>query len=510
MSRSLRSGFRHRAGRAAAVVGAVAAIAFVSAPAVASAVPNPLVGSTFSISSPGSLSGTSGQPITPVQFVASHVDVSTAPATTSIRWVPEQLPNGLTLSGTGLLSGTLKAAIPRGVYDLQVKAIETVTTELNGKQRIDSRKVRFDTSISISGPSVTSSDPTAIGSGFSGPSGVAVDSSGHVFVADTDHNRVVKMDADGSNLTTIATGFSRPAGVAVDSSGHVFVADTLHSLVVKMDSDGSNQTVIGSGFRYPAGVAVDSSGTVFVSDSGNNRVVKMDADGSNRTVIGSGFNYPAGVAVDSSGTVFVSDSGNDRVVKMNSDGSNLITIASGLQYPYGLTVDSSVHVFVAESNNHRVVKMNADGSNQTDIVYGSAPSGVAVDSSGAVFVSDFGNTKIIAVPSNASFNIPDQILPEAFAGSGLSTTLLAVDKVDPSTSPRVTSVRWSASSLPAGLWLSSSGELRGRPRPTLQGGYYPIYVTATESVKTKIGGVLTVTTKTVSRKLSLYVYPFGF
>jgi hypothetical protein len=60
------------------------------------------------------------------------------------------------------------------------------------------------------------------------------------------------------------------------------------------------------------------------------------------------------------------------------------------------------------------------------------------------------------------------------------------------------------------LWLSSSGELRGVPNASLQGGYYPIYVTATESVKTKIGGVLTVTTKTVSRKLSLYVYRFGF
>jgi len=388
MSRSLRSGFRHRAGRAVAVVGLVATIAFVSAPAVASAAPNPLAGSTFSISSPGSLSGTSGQPITPVQFVASNVDVSTAPATTSIRWVPEQLPKGLTLSGTGLLSGTLKAAIPRGVYDLQVKAIETVTTELNGKQRIDRRRVRFDTSISISGPSVTSSDQTAIGSGFSEPSGVAVDSSGHVFV---------------------------------------------------------------------------------------------------------------------------SDANNGRVVKMNSDGSNLITIASGLQFPYGLTVDSSVHVFVAESNNHRVVKMDADGSNQTEIVSGSAPAGVAVDSSGTVFVSDLGNTKIIVVPSNASFNIPDQILPQAFAGSTLSPTQLVVDKVDPSTSPRVTSVRWSASSLPAGLWLSSSGELRGVPRASLQGGYYPIYVTATESVKTKIGGAPTVTTtKTVSRKLSLYVYKFGF
>ena len=68
---------------------------------------------------------------------------------------------------------------------------------------------------------------------------MAVDSSGHVFVADIGYSQIVKMNADGSNRTPIALGFnplgfSTPWGVAVDSSGHVFVADTANNQIVKL------------------------------------------------------------------------------------------------------------------------------------------------------------------------------------------------------------------------------------------------------------------------------------
>ena len=157
---------------------------------------------------------------------------------------------------------------------------------------------------------------TTIGSGFNGPYGVAVDSSGYIFVADTFNSQIVKMNADGTNQTNIGSGFFSPFGVAVDSSGHVFVADTSNSRIVKMNADGSSQTTIASGFT-PIGVAVDSLGHVFVADTSNNRIVEMNADGSNQTNIGSGFYIPSGVAVDSSGHVFVADSGNSRIVKLS-------------------------------------------------------------------------------------------------------------------------------------------------------------------------------------------------
>jgi len=377
MSRSFSSGFRHGLGRAAAVVGLVATVVFVSAPAMASAATVPLVGSTFSISSPGSLSGTSGQAITPVQFVASNVDASTAPATTSITWVAGQLPAGLALSATGQLSGTLNASIPGGVYDVRVVATEKVVTKWRGRRIVAYAAADFATRISIAGPSVTVSDQTVIGSGFDTPSGVAVGSSGHVFVADTGNSRVVKMDVDGSNRTVIGSGFAGPYGVAVDSSGHVFVADTDNSRVVKMDADGSNQTAFESGFFYPYGVGADSSGHVFVA--GNGRVVTLDA------------------------------------------------------------------------------------------------------------------------------RIPDQTIPSVEAGQPLVATQLVGGAVDPSTPPRVTSVKWFASSLPAGLRLSSSGVLSGTPLAALDAGRYSIYVVATQRVTTKIGTVTSVTTKTTSRVIQIVI-----
>ena len=205
--------------------------------------------SSFSINDPGSLSGTSGQAITPVEFIASNVDASTGPVATAIKWTAGQLPSGLSLSPAGVLSGTLSASIPGGLYDLRIIASERVTSGSRGLKSVIWFTTDLATQISISGPSVFSSNQTTIGSGFSYPGGVAVDTSHHVFVGDYGNNRIVSMNADGSNQTTIAaTGFSYPMGVAVDTSGHIFVADYGNSRIVSMDADGSNQTTIGSGF----------------------------------------------------------------------------------------------------------------------------------------------------------------------------------------------------------------------------------------------------------------------
>jgi sugar lactone lactonase YvrE len=507
MSRLFSSRFLHGLAKAAAVVGLASTIVFVSSPSMASAPTVPLTGSTFSISNPGSLTGTSGQAITPVQFVASNVDVSTGRASTSVRWVAAQLPAGLALSATGLLSGTLSASIPGGVYDLRIIATERVTTMSRGSRSVTSITADFATQISISGPSVIFSNPTVIGSGFTYPFDMAVDTSGHIFTTQSSNNRIIRMNTDGSNQTIIDSGFNGPTGVAVDTFGHIFVADRMNNRIVKMASDGSNPTVIGSGFNLPTRVAIDASGHIFVADSmttGNGRIVKMNADGSNPTVIGSGFNRPYGVAVDTSGRVFVADYGNNRIVRMNTDGSNQTVIGSGFSCSYGVAVDTSGHVFVADTCNFRVVRMNSDGSNQTTIGSGfSFPSGVAVDTSGRVFVADSNNNRVVVL--NGGFSIPDQPIPSVQAGRPLVATQLVSAFIDPSTSPAVTSVSWFASSLPAGLKLSSSGVLSGTPKVALAAGNYSIYVSAIEQVTTKVGEVTTVTSKTTSRVIPIVI-----
>jgi DNA-binding beta-propeller fold protein YncE len=164
------------------------------------------------------------------------------------------------------------------------------------------------------------------------PRGIAVDSSGYVYVADSGNNRIQKFDSDSNFITTWGSQgsgdgqFRNPSGIAVDSSGYVYVADSGsvcvpsgNNRIQKFDSDGTFITKWGSygtgdgEFIHPWSIAVDSSGYVYVADSGNHRIQKFDSDGTFITKWGSNgagegeFDWPVGIAVDSSGYVYVAE-----------------------------------------------------------------------------------------------------------------------------------------------------------------------------------------------------------
>jgi tripartite motif-containing protein 71 len=189
---------------------------------------------------------------------------------------------------------------------------------------------------------------------FSRPQGVTADSSGNVYVADFGNSRIQKFTADGKFITKWgargsgdgefgsgdAIVFVGPTGIAVDSSGNVYVADFGNSRIQKFTADGkfitkwgargSGDGEFGSGdaivFVGPTGIAVDSSGNVYVADFGNSRIQKFTADGKFITkwgARGSGdgeFSRPQGIALDSSGNVYVADSGSDIIQKFTADG----------------------------------------------------------------------------------------------------------------------------------------------------------------------------------------------
>jgi hypothetical protein len=194
-----------------------------------------------------------------------------------------------------------------------------------------------------------STDGTGSSARFSSPHGVAVDTAGNVFVADRNNHTIRKVTgagvvttlagAAGSSGSADGTGsaarFNQPVGVAVDSSGNVFIGDRNNHTIRKITSVGVVTTLAGTAgssgstdgtgsaarFNLPYGVAVDTAGNVFVADNFNYTIRKITSAGVVTTLAGlagsSGstdgtgsaarFGQPLGVAVDTAGNVFVAD-----------------------------------------------------------------------------------------------------------------------------------------------------------------------------------------------------------
>jgi hypothetical protein len=305
---------------------------------------------------------------------------------------------------------------------------------------------------------------------FNFPFGIALDAQGTLYVADSQNEVIRKVAPDGTTSTLAgsvqdagwADGpgasamFANPTGVAVDGTGNVFVADPANNRVREVAPDGTTGTVAGNGdagwldgvgvnalFFNPTGVAVDTSGNVYVADLINNRVRKILPDGTTSTLAGNGdggwadgtgapdytavFAYPYGVAVDAQGVVYVADFFNYCIRKVASDGTTTTLAgnrdagwADGTGGPGGTTqfgivvgvgVDVDGNVYVADTGNNRIRKVAPDGTTTTLAGNGDAgyadgmggpngaamftePTGVVVDSQGVVYVTDYVNQRI--------------------------------------------------------------------------------------------------------------------
>ncbi len=329
------------------------------------------------------------------------------------------------------------------------------------------------------------------------PTGLAIDGSGNFYIADALNQRIRKIA--GTTISTIAGNgvssysgnggparnaqMNSPQGVAVDTAGNLYIADTGNNVVRKVGKDGNIVTFAGNGaagnggdggsatsaqLKTPQGIAVDSAGNVYIADSGNARVRKVDSGGNISTVAGNGtagyggdggaagtaqFNTPTAVAVDAAGNVYIADFNNNRIRKVSSGGT-ITTIAGNgyagyrgdggpatsaqLNGPQGVAVDSAGNIYIADTGNNVIRLVNTtglistiagnglagysgDGGTATQAQIGN-PSSVSVDTPGNLYMAD-GSTRVRKIfPNGLIATVAGQRHGRLSGDGGLATT----------------------------------------------------------------------------------------
>jgi uncharacterized protein (TIGR03437 family) len=356
------------------------------------------------------------------------------------------------------------------------------------------------------------------------PYAVATDSAGNFYIADSGNN-VIRKVANGVITTFAGNGtigysgdngpatsaqLNAPYGVAVDSAGNLYIADSANN-VIREVSNGVISTFAGNGTSgytgdngpatsaqlfTPSAVAVDSAGNLYIADFGNNVIRKVSASsGVISTVAGTSATYgfggdngpatsaelyqPAGLAVDSSGNLYIADTANSRVRKVSATG--VITTVAGngtpgfagdgaaatsaeLNEPFGLAVDTAGNLYIADLSNNRIRKVSG-GEITTVAGNGTAgysgdggaaanaelnePLAIAPDPYGNFYIADFVNDRIrIMSSSSCTYSIGSTSLVAPASGAYFNVSIQTG-----------ASCQWAISGLPA--WITVSGAFAG-------------------------------------------------
>ena len=339
----------------------------------------------------------------------------------------------------------------------------------------------------------------ATSASLNGPYGLAVDSAGNLYIADQYNSRIRKVS--GGTITTVAGGGSSlssgvpatsaslyyPAGVAVDSAGNLYIADTGNGLIREV-SGGTITTVAGNGsfftgggdggpatraaLSFPQGVAVDLAGNVYIADTNDNTIRKVSG-GTIITLAGNlipGFsgdggpaasavlNGPTALAVDPAGSLYIADTNNNLIRKVSNgtiatfagngnpafSGDGGSATSASLFAPAGVAVDAVGNIYIADGTNERVRKVSSgiiatvagngaysfsgDGGAATSAAL-NGPTGITLDSAGNLYLVDSFNNRIRKISGGTITTVAGNGLA-SFSGDGGPATSASLNPVN--------------------------------------------------------------------------------
>lgn len=395
----------------------------------------------------------------------------------------------------------------------------------------------------LAGPPVSrgGTDGAAGAARFKNPRGLARDSAGNFYVADTGNHTLRKIATNGvvttlagsagAAATTDGSGaaarFNKPSGVAVTPDGTlIYVAEETGNVIRRVTSAGVVTTLAGAAgaagsadgsgaaarFNQPAGLALDSTGNVYVADFGNHTVRRITPEGvvttfagtagvagaANGTGAAAQFRNPVGLAFDSTGRLYVADSLNQTVRRITTGGvvstfagaafTNGSTdadtpTAARFFYPYGVAADQAGRVYVADYANHLVRRIDENGLVRTMAGTVAAPGGLDGLASAGRFRNPQG---LVVAPDGASVYVADTDnsairllvaapVPEITSAATVTGAVGAAFGPYTITATR-SPLLFGASGLPAGLALdTATGVITGVP---LTAGVFTVNLTA--------------------------------